>query len=821
MKASIVITVFNEEKNINLLLRALFNQSQKPDEIIIVDGGSRDKTVETINKFIQGNKKKRIKVKILIKKGNRSVGRNEAIRVARNKLIAITDAGCVPEKNWFKNIISPFSSRKVDVVAGYYKARPKNIFEKCVIPYVFVMPDRIDPQNFLPATRSMAIRKITWKKVGGFDEKLSNNEDYVFARKLKDKKFNIKFEKNAIVYWIPRSSINQSFTMFYRFAKGDAEAKIYRPKVVFIFARYAVGLILLLSFLKTFSVAIIFALLFLMFAYVFWSIKKNYKYVKNIQAFIFLPLLQLTSDLAVLFGTGLVLFERFFPAFSILAFLWSSFLGINLPYVGQNAYNFITYSLITHNYNKFGLFAAKFAPIITVSENIPKNPEYFIHHPPLLSIYMMPFLNIFGLDFWVGRFSMILFMLGTLFVTYLIGRTIVNKKYGLVSLGMMAIIPATSIFGKMIGQENLVILFCLLCTYFSFLYLKKREIKYFYLSIFSICLATFSDWPATYFSLFLLPIFAKYKKLKVGLILPIFAGLSAVISILWIAYIRVGFWDLTKAIGSRSFLELQDIANWPILWVGVTALRTLIYFNPLIVLLALAVLVQLFKQVKSKKLDDRQLLTLIFFFFGVFHITLYTEASFTHPYLLIYFLPFFSFASSWFIYQISLNKKYLFFASIVIMSFLYLGVITILKNSQIESNVWRYQLANVAKKYLTDYETIVYNKYYAIDPDIWKYPLLIDAVQTDEKDSESFLRKYKHYVYSCEPTCNMYPAEIESLKKRYSFIKIVSEKADVYIFDLQNKQKNNQRIRVPLKIVDNKILSEYRKIRDTFKVPQI
>ena len=75
-KFSVVVPTYNEEKNIYKLIEALLSQKLLPDEIIISDGGSVDKTLDIVLNFI----KKNDKIKILNRNGKcRGSGRNEGI----------------------------------------------------------------------------------------------------------------------------------------------------------------------------------------------------------------------------------------------------------------------------------------------------------------------------------------------------------------------------------------------------------------------------------------------------------------------------------------------------------------------------------------------------------------------------------------------------------------------------------------------------------------------------------------------------------------------------------------------------------------------
>ena len=243
-QTSVVVTVLNEVGTVAKLVMALRRQTIPPHELIIVDGGSSDGTLEELHRL----SKDFPALIILEKPGNRSVGRNTGIKAAANEIIAITDAGCVPHRDWLEHLLAAHILQKADVVAGYYQGKAESPIAEAVIPYTLVMPDRIDADNFLPATRSMLLTKNIWKKVGGFDEKMSDNEDFEFARRLRKSGTMIVFAREAVVDWLPRTNLKQFWQMIYRFARGDVFAGIIRPKAILIFVRYLLTAVILIFF---------------------------------------------------------------------------------------------------------------------------------------------------------------------------------------------------------------------------------------------------------------------------------------------------------------------------------------------------------------------------------------------------------------------------------------------------------------------------------------------------------------------------------------------------------------------------------------------
>lgn len=307
MKKAFITTVFNEEKTIFSLLESLRDQTVRPYEIIIVDAFSRDKTVGIIKDFQKRFPK--LNIKVYKKKGNRSVGRNFGISNAKSEIIAISDAGCTLKKDWFYEITKPFEKKNIDVVAGFYKPVTNSIFEKCLATYTCVMEDKVTP-NFLPSSRSVAFKKNIWEKEKGYPEELDTCEDLVFAKKLKSRGYKFFVRKKAIVYWPQRKNLLLAFMQFFSYAKGDGEALYIRRQTPLLYGRYFVGAVLLIATLQTKSFLLCIIFVLLIFFYFLWSIFKNYKYVRKIPALLLLPLLQITSDVAVLLGTTIGIFKK-------------------------------------------------------------------------------------------------------------------------------------------------------------------------------------------------------------------------------------------------------------------------------------------------------------------------------------------------------------------------------------------------------------------------------------------------------------------------------------------------------------------------------
>ena len=224
-----ILTVYNEAGNIAVFLESIRAQTVLPDEIIIVDGGSTDDTPALIARFIVENKGLNLKLIGETERINIAKGRNIAISRSKGGIIAVTDAGCVLDGNWFREITEPFSKDdSIDIVSGWYEPLMETGFHRKAADATAPALADIDPASFLPSSRSIAFKRACWEKAGGYPEHLTLcGEDTLFDLNLKELGFKFFFNPQAKVFWRMRDNLRALLRQTYMYGLGDGEARIF------------------------------------------------------------------------------------------------------------------------------------------------------------------------------------------------------------------------------------------------------------------------------------------------------------------------------------------------------------------------------------------------------------------------------------------------------------------------------------------------------------------------------------------------------------------------------------------------------------------
>lgn len=249
VKISLIATVRNESPNAHLWLESLARQSRLPDEIIVTDGGSTDDTITILRNFSETSS---IPIKVFETPGaNIARGRNIAIQHAQYPIIACTDFGCVLDPDWLYYLALPFElDEQIDISVGYYKSISDNALQHIYARFFVEDVQKIDPQSFLPSSRSIAFKKDLWEKAGGYPEWLTYaGEDTLFDLQMKSQSSYWAFSPHALVSWHSPSAIRNIYKTTWRYARGDGEAGIfssnYRYKIE-LFLRLPIAVFLIL-----------------------------------------------------------------------------------------------------------------------------------------------------------------------------------------------------------------------------------------------------------------------------------------------------------------------------------------------------------------------------------------------------------------------------------------------------------------------------------------------------------------------------------------------------------------------------------------------
>ncbi|TET50147.1 MAG: glycosyltransferase [Anaerolineales bacterium] len=223
MRVSVIATVLNEGESLPRLLDSLAAQSRAPDEVVFCDGGSTDYTLELLEA------ERRFPLVVLKRPGaNISQGRNAAIEAAGGEIIASTDAGVRLSANWLESLVGPLERGQAQVAAGFFVPEPRSVFETALGATVLPLPEEIDPGAFLPSSRSVAFLKNAWAEVGGYPEWLDYCEDLIFDLRLRERFGTFKWVPEAIAHFRPRSGLGAFFLQYYRYARGDGKADLWR-----------------------------------------------------------------------------------------------------------------------------------------------------------------------------------------------------------------------------------------------------------------------------------------------------------------------------------------------------------------------------------------------------------------------------------------------------------------------------------------------------------------------------------------------------------------------------------------------------------------
>ncbi len=174
---SIIIPAHDEERHIERCIQSLITQDYEDIEIIVVDNGSRDKTPEIVERYVN---KYAGKVRLLRLEQNLGPGggRNIGAVSARGDILVMVDADMFFPPDYIGKLIGPIQ-RGQALLATHsieYVANTDN-------PWVKVQGQTVRGQRGRAGEVFRAVKKEFFIRHGGFDPRLHYHDDRTFFYK--------------------------------------------------------------------------------------------------------------------------------------------------------------------------------------------------------------------------------------------------------------------------------------------------------------------------------------------------------------------------------------------------------------------------------------------------------------------------------------------------------------------------------------------------------------------------------------------------------------------------------------------------------------
>lgn len=123
MELSIIITVYNEEDNVQPMIERVSQAMGDTDyELIFVNDGSKDKTVERIKQFAT----ERVKLVSFLTNRGQSIAMRAGIDFAKGRYLAFLDGDLQNDPDDILPMLNTLKEESLDVVMGYRKNRKDN-----------------------------------------------------------------------------------------------------------------------------------------------------------------------------------------------------------------------------------------------------------------------------------------------------------------------------------------------------------------------------------------------------------------------------------------------------------------------------------------------------------------------------------------------------------------------------------------------------------------------------------------------------------------------------------------------------------------------
>ncbi|MFH0778431.1 MAG: glycosyltransferase family 2 protein [Candidatus Eisenbacteria bacterium] len=237
-RISVVLPVLDEERHIGEVLGSLLEQEFPEDmfEIVVVDGGSTDKTAEVVSRFATAHSNVTL---LHNEKKLSSAGRNAGARAAKGDVVLFIDGHCeVPGRLLLASAARLFAETGADVLCrpqpldvpaepGTRATRVQRAIALARSSWLGHNPSSVifatKKEGFVdPESSGAAYTRKVFERIGGFDETFDACEDVDFNLRAKKAGLRAYTSPALTVRYVARENLRSLFRQMMRYGRGRA-----------------------------------------------------------------------------------------------------------------------------------------------------------------------------------------------------------------------------------------------------------------------------------------------------------------------------------------------------------------------------------------------------------------------------------------------------------------------------------------------------------------------------------------------------------------------------------------------------------------------
>ncbi len=221
-RVSVVVCAYNAERTMEACLASLEHLNYPDYEVIVVDDGSNDRTLEISQAFPYAR---------IISQPNKglSVARNVGAEAATGEIVAYTDSDCVADPDWLTYLVSTMERKQLVACGGPNFPPPEDSLVPSAVAVSPGGPTHVlltDDTAEHIAGCNMAFRRDVLLELGGFDPVYrAAGDDVDMCWRFQDAGHVIGFSPAAVVWHFRRNTVTAYIGQ--QRGYGKAEALVY------------------------------------------------------------------------------------------------------------------------------------------------------------------------------------------------------------------------------------------------------------------------------------------------------------------------------------------------------------------------------------------------------------------------------------------------------------------------------------------------------------------------------------------------------------------------------------------------------------------